>query len=710
MFVIKHNSCKKLNKSIVSHNSDFSDRDGLVKSLRVEYGEENVYPIVNFNTLQIKSLVKDVSKLYGVPFEEVNDVTKKLDDEVRPKAMGAGENKSLFMLKYEDCVEHSPDFAAFMEKYPQVAQHIKVLYRQLRTIGKHAGGVIVTQNAQEAMPLIASQGEMRTPWSEGMNRKDLEVYGLVKFDLLGLETLRIFENCISLILQRKHGIKNPTWEQIGDWYQKNLDVEVLDTNDQRVYENVFANARFAGIFQFTAKHTQKFIQKFDPKSIDDLAVATSIYRPGPLAAHVDKLYIGKKQRAAAGEKFEYDHPAIEKVLGSTFGYPVFQEQLMSLAAELSGMNPDECDKLRKTILKRSVQSQAGQKTEVAILEEKFVEGAVKNGLARDKAQKQFEDLAAFASYGFNRSHAIAYSLESYQCAWLCTYFEPEWLCAYVETMIGNSEERETAISELKSFGYEIGKVDINVSGHSWTIDDEKKMLMPSFKTVKGIGEAAIDEIIENRPYGDIESLLWNEDGTWKHSKFNKRALESLTKIEAFDSMDVVGKGKIFENYRHMHMVLVEYQDMLKKKNGKENFVELLTQYAAPDDWSAREKLEFQKELIGDIRADSLLPAILKEKLKEKCVPSVDEIEEDETRVAWFVPTSADLRTSKNGKQYFVLSVLGSTGIPKRVMCWGTKNGNSINIGIPYLGEVKKDSYGLSTTYWKLREISVALER
>lgn len=394
-------SCRTSNKTIVSHNSDCADRDTLVKSLRTSYGDENVYPILNINTLQLKSLVKDISKMHGIPFEEVNEATKRLDEDVRHKAMPEGENKSLFMLKYDDCMQYSEPFRKFIAAHPEVGDHVKVLYRQPRGLGKHAGGVIVTQDASKHMPLIAAGGEMRTPWVEGMNRKDLEVYGLIKFDLLGLETLRIIENCARLVLKRHEGVTNPTWEQVRAWVDKTLDPETMDLNDQRVYENVFIGGKFAGTFQFTAKHTQKFIRAFQPRSIRDLSVATSIYRPGPLAAKVDKLYIEKKNRAAMGETFKYDHPAIEKVLGPTFGFPVFQEQLMQLAAELSSFTPDECDKLRKTILKRSVQAQAGQKGEVQKLEDKFIDGAVANGLPKEKAQALFEDLAAFASYGFN---------------------------------------------------------------------------------------------------------------------------------------------------------------------------------------------------------------------------------------------------------------------------------------------------------------------
>lgn len=697
-------SCLSTNKTITSHNSDLSDRDTLVKSLRTSYGDENVYPILNINTLQLKSLVKDISKMHGIPFEEVNEATKRLDEDVRHKAMPEGENKSLFMLKYDDCMQYSEPFRKFITAHPEVGDHVKVLYRQPRGLGKHAGGVIVTQDASKHMPLIAAGGEMRTPWVEGMNRKDLEVYGLIKFDLLGLETLRIIENCARLILKRHEGVSNPTWEQVRAWIDKTLDPETMDLDDQRVYENVFISGKFAGTFQFTAKHTQKFIKALQPRSIGDLSVATSIYRPGPLAAKVDKLYIERKRKAEAGEVFEYDHPAIEKVLGRTYGYLVFQEQLMHLAAELAGFNPDECDKLRKVILKRSVQAQAGQKGEVQKLEDKFIDGAVANGLKREKAIALFEEIAAMCSYAFNESHAVCYSIDSYHCAWLLTYYEAEWLCAYAETMIGNKENREIMMAEVKSLGYTIGNVDINHSYPEWTIDDANKKLIPSFKTVTGIGDAAIEEIMENRPYRDLRDLLWN--GTeWRHAKMNKRVLDALIRIGGLDSLGMVGKGKLFEHARHLHEIVIGNYDLLRKRDGFNTLIMLIASEPVPQDWSQQEKLEMQRSLVGNVNVDELVSPSMVAKLSEKGIPSIDELEIGEKQISWFLVAGAEVKKTKTGKNYLKISAYGSTSTARTIMCWGYKSDSPPAAGGLWLAEVERNEGGWSTVSWRMRSIT-----
>lgn len=190
-----------------SHNSDFSDRDLLIDLLKEEFGSDNVLPISNYNTFKLKSLVKDVSKFFSIPFEEVNEATRNLDEQVRSKVLGQGDDKNLFELKYEDALEHSPEFKSFIDLHPEVAENLKVLLHQNRSLGRHAGGVVISDNLLDKMPAIRSGGELQTPWVEGMHYKHLNEVGLIKFDLLGLETLRIVQSCIEKILTNYAGNK-----------------------------------------------------------------------------------------------------------------------------------------------------------------------------------------------------------------------------------------------------------------------------------------------------------------------------------------------------------------------------------------------------------------------------------------------------------------------------------------------------------------------
>lgn len=297
-------------------DTDVSDRDELIQILRDRFGEKTVVPISNFNQLQLKSLVKDISKLHEVPFDEVNNVTKRLDAEVRPN-IESDEIKGAQQLTYEDSMKHSQTFRDFIGKYPAVAQDIQALYQQPKAVGCHAGGIILLDDPDSVMPLISVRGQIQTPWSEGMSTKALSNQGLIKFDYLGLGTLRMFQRCISLILQREQKISSPTTKQVNDWYREYLTPSKINPKDLKVLKHVFWEGRFVGIFQFVNDGAKKFVMELQPESVDDIAVATAIYRPGPLSAHVDKLYIDSKRNNICKD---YGHEAANRVLKPTFGY------------------------------------------------------------------------------------------------------------------------------------------------------------------------------------------------------------------------------------------------------------------------------------------------------------------------------------------------------------------------------------------------------
>jgi DNA polymerase-3 subunit alpha len=299
-------------------DTDVENRDLLLTILRNKFGGENIIPISNYNTFKLKTLIRDVSRLYDIPLEEVNASLKTVEKEVLSATKKVGEDKNLFVLTFEDSYEHSPSFRDFIDKYPQVAESIKVLFRQNKALGRHAGGVIISERISERMPLIMARGEQQTPWVEGMNYKHLETLGWVKFDLLGLETLRTIRRTIELVLQNHHGIKNPTFKDVNAWFNKNMATDVIDFDDQKVYENVYheATTRTPGVFQLTSKGAQRLFQSAKPRSIIDIATLTSVYRPGPLAAKVDKLYLESK---ANPRDINYKHPLIKQVLEPTYG-------------------------------------------------------------------------------------------------------------------------------------------------------------------------------------------------------------------------------------------------------------------------------------------------------------------------------------------------------------------------------------------------------
>lgn len=381
-------------------DTDVGDRDKLIEAAREIFGADAVVPVSNFNTLKLKSLVKDVSKFYGVPFDEVNAMTGPLEREVEMKSRDPNMEKSMFVLKHEDCLEHSENYRNFMEKYPQVEEKIRTLFMMNRSVGRHAGGVLICPDLEKHMPLITVRGELQTPWTEGVNIRNLEENGFLKFDFLGIKQMKMVEDCIARILKRELG-RDPKFEEIKKFYDDKLNCRYVEPNDDRVFEHVYRNSRWPGIFQFTSDGARRFCHEVQPTSIEDIGVVTAIYRPGPLKANVHKKYVEAKKDAS---KARYDHPTIKDVLGTTYGFIAFQEQFMMLAQKLAGFSPGESDKMRKTLVKKDLTSLGKKSEEKEALEKKFVEGCVKySGMDRDKAKELFDKIAFFSLYGFNKT-------------------------------------------------------------------------------------------------------------------------------------------------------------------------------------------------------------------------------------------------------------------------------------------------------------------
>jgi len=695
----------KYRKEYPDIDSDFADRDKLLGLLAAHFGKRNVIPISNYNTLKLKALIKDVSRFYGIPYDESNAATKTVEKEVRRAVQKHGEDKNLFVLKYDDAMKYSSSFRTFIEKYPEVGEPIKVLFGQNKSLGRHAGGVIISEHIPERMPLILSKGEPQTPWVEGTNFKHLEEFGWIKFDLLGLETLRIIERAIELILKRKEGITNPTFINIKAWYKKNLSPDVINFDDQKVYEYVYHSGRFAGIFQLTSAGAQKLFMKAKPKSLIDIATLTSIYRPGPLAANVHKLYLKHKN----GEPYIWGHETINKVLKDTRGLIIFQESVMQLAHEVAGFPLDECDKIRKSIMKRSISGGDEAIKKAKELRINFVQGSINNGVPKDVANDLYNKILYFAGYGFNASHAISYAMDSYFCAWLMTYYEEEWLCAYLEAMSSNPKKKTKAFNEVKKLGYKTVPIDINYADKSWTIL-EGKCFMPSFLSCKGVGEVAVDEIIENRPYQSIHNLLWNEDGTWKHSKFNKRTMLSLIRIRAFDSLDIIGDDKMFKSYKHMEEVIINKNSDIKKRTkrdplkGQNLFKQHILETSDIGEWSRVETAEMLTEHLGGCDASNLISEPMMKCFSQMEIESVDEYHGKD--VYWFITTDVIAKKTKRGKPYLLLTVSGNSGATERLFMWNwTKDKFQIQKYSICVAEINKSDFGYSTRQQQIKILS-----
>lgn len=644
-----------------------------------EYGENSVVPISNYNTLQIRSLIKDISKLYGIPYQEVNDVTSKMLAEAIPKAKEKHNiTAGVYNPTFDELKEFSPTLQNYLDVYPHIATHIENLHGQIRSISRHAGGVLFADNLNEKMPLINSGGVVQTPWTEGQTVRHLEPMGFIKFDILGLASLRMVETCIKHILKRHHGIKDPTFTDVKKYYDENLHPSKLNLSDPEVYKNIFHAGKFAGTFQFTAGGAQEFCMNAKPMSIIDIAAITSIYRPGPLSAEVDKKYVEAMENP---ESISYIHPIVKDVLGETYGYLVFQEQLSMLAHKLGKeISLDEGNELRKVLTKKGTGKEAEVK---AKLYSKFKDGCVEKGLTEKDAGDLWKNMEFFSGYGFNLSHAVCYSILSYQCAYLLNYYPSEWMVAFLDKE--PEDRKELAISIAKSFGFNIQRLDINLSHYAWEIhpDDNKTLIQP-LSSIKGLGDTAIQQIMSNRPFKKIEELIFNEKIVY--SKLNKKALDVLIRSQALNCL----MDDRFTGLKHFWSAVAVDRPKTPKK-----FLENIEKYKDEGDFSVDEKLEYMVVLTGVFPINLVMNEALVLRLEQKQIKPISQLEE--SGVCWFVTRSVEQKKSKSGKDFFLVKAVDITGASTEFKIWSINlKKDVIYTNHPYMGKMKIDSWGVST--------------
>jgi len=703
-------------------DTDAGDRDALIDASRELFGDDAVIPVSNFNTLKLKSLIKDIAKFYGIDFNEVNKMTGPLHDEVMKHAKDENQEKSVFVLKHEDCLKYSEGYRNFMEKYPEVGEHVSTLFMQNRAIGRHAGGVIVAppEELAKTIPIISVRGELQTPWTEGMNFRNLEDNGFLKFDFLGLTLLKDVENCIRRILRSQTG-SDPTFSEIKEFFDKHLNCRYVDQNDMDVWKHVYHEGRFVGVFQFTAQGARNFCLAAQPTTITELAALTAIYRPGPLKANVHRKYVKAKKNVS---EIKYDHPVIEKILGPTFNFVVFQEQFMTLAVELAGFTPGESDKLRKTLVKKSLDTIGKKGGEREAARKKFVEGAYElHGIDRKITEDLWTTIEAFSVYGFNKSHAVSYAIDSYYAAWLHTHYETDWLATILQSENNNPKGLSKAISEIKALGYKFATADVNYSGDEWVYSSEIGAFVPPLSSVKGVGGAAMEEIMLLRPYKSVDDMLFDSEGRWKHSKMNKTCITSLCKVEAFQSLQDLKDGTI-ENHHQLLAIITDAKnyDTLKKgrygltktqvkkmeKNGEipqPLLPQLISDYQMLQDWTRIEKVKNYVDLTQSVNNSLVFPDEMMERVHEKDIPSVFSVPAGEKGIGWFCAMEIIHKKTKNGKDFMRMKILDMDNNAAWLRVWG-KFPHPPEPYTLWVANVHNDSnWGMSTSAYKMKQVT-----
>ena len=410
---------------------DFNDekREKVIEYVRQKYGENSVAQIVTFGTLSTKAVIKDVARVLGVPLSVVDQITKPIPV-VLGKVTPLKDALELAELRW---VKESDD-----PKIKKLIEYALVLEGFARNTSLHAAGVVIAPgDISNYVPLFKQDSTLATQY----NMKDLEDAGLLKMDFLGLRTLSIIDNTVAMI-ERNHGVK--------------IDVDALDLHDPKTYTMLGAGKTLA-VFQFESEPMQKYLKMLKPTNLEDLTAMNALYRPGPMD-NIPEFCARKHGQSP----ITYLHPLMESSLKTTYGIIVYQEQVMQLVRDLAGFTLAQADLMRRAMGKKDAKLMAEQK-------QQFIEGAKSvHNIDSKLAGEIFELIQKFASYGFNKSHALAYSYLAFQTAWLKAHYPAEFLAANMSAELGNQDKIVALIDEAKYFGIEVLPPDVNESQASFT--------------------------------------------------------------------------------------------------------------------------------------------------------------------------------------------------------------------------------------------------
>ncbi len=464
-----------------------------------KYGSDHVAQIITFGTMAARNAIRDVGRALAMPYAEVDRIAKMIPMELKitiEKALKLNPELSL-EYKNNENVKYLIDMSMKLEGLPRHAS-------------THAAGVVICDRpVVDYVPLNSNDGVITTQYT----MTTLEELGLLKMDFLGLRTLTVIKNAFNEI-KRNYGI--------------NIEQKNIDYNDKNVFE-LIASGNSEGVFQLESPGMKQFMKELKPKNIEDIIAGISLYRPGPME-FIPKYINGKN----SGKNIKYTHKSLEPILKNTYGCIVYQEQVMQIVRDLAGYSLGRSDMVRRVMSKKKADiMEKERKNFIFGLNEENVPGCIKNGIDKESAEKIFDEMADFAKYAFNKSHAAAYAVVAYQTAWLKTYYPIEFMAALLTSVIDFPNKVTEYIYACRKMNIELLPPDINESYGHFSVKDKK--IRFSLSAIKTVGKAIIDLLVENRskngPYISMSQFIERVG-----LKFNSRAIENLIKAGAFDSL------------------------------------------------------------------------------------------------------------------------------------------------------------------------------
>lgn len=539
-------------------------RQEVINYVTQKYGEERVGQIITFGKLQAKAVLRDVSRVFSLPYSEADALAKLIPDELG--------------IELKEAIEKEPKLKELEEKDPKIRRILSIskkLEGLLRHASIHAAGVIITNDPLVSYcPLFRGrEGEQVVQFDKDFSEK----IGLVKFDFLGLKTLTVIDHASKFIKRDK---------------DPNFDIESISMKDRKVFD-LISDGLTTGVFQLESSGMKDLCKRIKPDTVEDITAINALYRPGPMGSGMHDEFVEIKH----GRKVEqYLFPELKPVLKDTYGIIVYQEQVMNISRIIAGYSLGQADMLRRAMGKKKPEEMEKHK-------KIFSEGAVAKGYDLQKAEYLFDLMAKFAEYGFNKSHAVAYAVIAYQTAYLKTYYPTEFFAALLGTEMGNMDKVTAYIQDAKDFGIEILPPDINES--LWQFNVLGSTIRFGMGAIKNVGSTAVEEIIKERTInGSFKGFLdFSERISSKQA--NKKVIESLIKVGAFDSCEKWNRKTLLEN---LEQISAYGEKRIEERSiGQTSLFDLGTGLSTQQeelhitessDFEEKEKLKHEAELLG----------------------------------------------------------------------------------------------------------------
>lgn len=592
-------------------------RDEVIRYVIDKYGEDKVAQIGTYGTMSAKAVIKDVGRVLGIPYGEVDKVSKLI-----PSFRGK-------VFNIEESIKQVPQLREMIEQSPALQELVelaKPLENMVRHSSTHAAGVVIANKPlADYIPLYRGAKD-ETVTQFDMN--SVEKLGYVKFDFLGLKTLTVINKAVSFIRQNR------------DNGRSDFDINRITLDDERVY-SLLSTGITRGVFQIESAGMRELLTRLKPTCFEDIVALLALYRPGPLDSGMVDEFIKRKN----GGKVSYPHPLLRDILSETYGLFVYQEQIMQTASEVADYSLGEADLLRRAMGKKKPEEMKAQK-------ERFISGAVNKGLTKKKARELFDTMEKFAEYSFNKSHSTAYALLTYQTAYLKTYFPAEFMAALMSNEISNTDKVVSSITECKKTGIEVLAPDVNESMSGFTPVDGK--IRFGLSAVKNVGESVVSAIIGTREKEGQFRSIFDFCERVESRKLNRRTFESLIKCGAFDSLEP-NRARLFESMDR----LIEYTAMKQNSSpeGQHSLFSIDDSVSVPslsdvENWSENEILKNEMDMLGFYVTSHPMAKYADELSSRIDTESLNEItDKTDIRIAGVV-RSLDVKHTKSGSGIF----------------------------------------------------------